>query len=107
MRQLIGDKGHIAGEGATQRNGNTLYFILNDIKAQTVSMALDMGGMDVSNGSACSSGAVIPSRVLMAMGYSEDQAISAIRLSFSAFFKKEEAIELWPRLESVLKRFVS
>lgn len=107
LRQLIGDKGHIAGEGAPQRNGNTLYFILNDIKAQTVSMALDMGGMDVSNGSACSSGAVIPSRVLMAMGYSEDQAISAIRLSFSAFFKKEEAIELWPRLESVLKRFVS
>ncbi len=106
LLELIGDKGSISGFHAPHRNGNTIYFILNDVKAQSVAMALDMGGLDVSNGSACSSGAVVPSRVLLAMGYSEDQAVSAIRLSFGAFFTKEKAIELWPKLEKVLSRFV-
>lgn len=106
LLELIGDKGSIAGRNACHRNGNTIYFILNKVKAQSVSMALDMGGLDVSNGSACSSGAVTPSRVLLGMGYSEDQAVSAIRLSFGAFFSKEKAIELWPFLETILSRFV-
>lgn len=106
LTALIGDKGHIAGAQATYRNGNTIYFILNEVKAQTVSMAFDMGGLDVSNGSACSSGAVIPSRVLLGMGYTEDQAISAIRLSFGPFFTKEKAIELWPKIETILSRFI-
>jgi len=106
LSELIVDKGEIAGLGASARNGNTIYFILNNVKAQSLAMALDMGGIDVSNGSACSSGAVIPSRVLLGMGFSEDQAISAIRLSFGAFFKIEEAIELWPRLENIIKRFL-
>jgi cysteine desulfurase len=106
LLELMGEKGSIAGYGAKERNGNTLYFILNNIKAQTVAMALDMAGMDVSNGSACSSGAVVPSRVLLGMGYSEDQAISAIRISFGPYFNEAAAKALWPKLETVLKRFL-
>lgn len=106
LEKLIAGRGEIAGVHALHRNGNTIYFILNEVKAQSVAMALDMGGLDVSNGSACSSGAVVPSRVLLGMGYSEDQSVSAIRLSFGAFFTKEKAIEVWPKLEKVLSRFV-
>ena len=106
LLSLMGNKGKIAGHKAHQRNGNTIYFILFDTPAHTTSMALDMALMDVSNGSACSSGAVIPSRVLMAMGESEEHAKSAIRLSFSPYFDKEKAQEYWAQLEKVLKRFL-
>jgi cysteine desulfurase len=44
-------------------------------------MAMDLAGFAISAGSACSSGKVKASRVLMAMGYNEADAASAIRVS--------------------------
>ncbi len=106
LLELMGKKGEIAGWHHPHRNGNTIYFILYQTKAHTTSMALDMAGFDVSNGSACRSGAVLPSRVLRAMGYSDELAKSAIRLSFSHFFTREKAKEIWPSLQKVLAKFV-
>lgn len=106
LLHLLGDKGEIVGQSNPHRNGNTTYFILYDTKAQSSAMALDMAGFDVSNGSACSSGAVIPSHVLMSMGHSEEHAKSAIRISFSPFVKEEDIKNMWVKLETVLKRFV-
>jgi cysteine desulfurase len=45
-------------------------------------MALDLAGVAVSAGAACSSGKVQPSQVLQAMGASPAEAASAIRVSF-------------------------
>jgi cysteine desulfurase len=45
-------------------------------------MALDLDGVMVSSGAACSSGKVRPSQVLAAMGVSEDLARCALRVSF-------------------------
>ena len=45
-------------------------------------MALDLEGLAVSSGSACSSGKVAPSHVLSAMGVAEGVAKSAVRVSF-------------------------
>ena len=45
-------------------------------------MALDLDGVMVSSGAACSSGKVKPSHVLKAMGVSDDLARSALRVSF-------------------------
>jgi cysteine desulfurase len=45
-------------------------------------MALDLDGVCVSSGAACSSGKVSPSHVLAAMGVSEQLARSALRVSF-------------------------
>jgi cysteine desulfurase len=65
----------------TDRVANTTMFSLAGIASDTQMINLDLSGIAVSNGSACSSGRVEPSHVLRAMGASEDQAASALRIS--------------------------
>jgi cysteine desulfurase len=60
---------------------NTSCIIAEGWKGETQVMAMDLAGFAVSAGSACSSGKVRESRVLRAMGYTETQARSAIRVS--------------------------
>ncbi|MDG1436681.1 MAG: cysteine desulfurase family protein [Rickettsiaceae bacterium] len=64
----------------TKRLPNT-SLIINNKKAETQLIALDLQGVAISSGSACSSGKVEPSHVLLAMGYSEEQINSALRVS--------------------------
>jgi cysteine desulfurase len=64
------------------RLSNTSNFALPGIAAETAVMALDLDGVMVSSGSACSSGKVKPSHVLRAMGVSEALAACALRISF-------------------------
>jgi cysteine desulfurase len=54
---------------------------LAGLPAETQLMALDLAGVAVSSGAACSSGKVQPSHVLYAMGASPDEAGAAIRVS--------------------------
>lgn len=54
-------------------------------------MALDMSGVCVSTGSACSSGASKPSPVLLAMGLSEEDAAACVRFTFGRENTKEQA----------------
>lgn len=61
---------------------NTLQFALANMEGEALLMALDRKGFAVSSGSACASGAGEPSPVLLAMGYDEDLAKNAIRVSF-------------------------
>ncbi len=61
---------------------NTSCFITPGWKGETQVMTMDLAGFAISAGSACSSGKVRASGVLQAMGFSEDEAGSAIRVSF-------------------------
>ncbi|MDA0239668.1 MAG: cysteine desulfurase family protein [Proteobacteria bacterium] len=61
---------------------NTSCIAMPGIEAETQVMALDLAGVMVSAGSACSSGKVRASHVLTAMGADDDAAGSAIRVSF-------------------------
>jgi cysteine desulfurase len=70
----------IFGENA-QRVPNTTLFAAPGVKAETALIALDLDGVAVSSGSACSSGKVGPSHVLAAMGVRPELAACAIRLS--------------------------
>lgn len=63
------------------RVGNTCNVGFNAIPAQTQMMALDLDGIAVSSGSACSSGAFKSSHVLLAMGADKIAAKSALRIS--------------------------
>ncbi len=67
---------------AAPRLGNTSCFAVPGLPAETQVMALDLAGVAVSAGSACSSGKVSPSHVLRAMGVAPALANCAIRVSF-------------------------
>ena len=71
----------VFGAGAA-RLPNTSNFALPGIAAETALMALDLDGVMVSSGAACSSGNVKPSHVLKAMGVGDDLARCALRVSF-------------------------
>jgi cysteine desulfurase len=60
---------------------NTTLFAVPGLKAETAVIALDLEGIAVSSGAACSSGKVAPSHVLAAMGVPAELARGAIRLS--------------------------
>ena len=66
---------------AAPRLGNTLCFAAESMSAETAVMALDLAGIAVSAGSACSSGKVKPSHVVSAMGFDAATAARAIRVS--------------------------
>ncbi len=70
----------IFGAGA-DRLGNTSCFATPGLPAEIQVMSLDLAGVAVSAGAACSSGKVRPSHVLLAMGACAEEAGSAIRLS--------------------------
>src|ERR1700694_579729 len=65
----------------TARLPNTTLFAVPGIKAETAVIALDLDGIAVSSGAACSSGKVQPSHVLAAMGVAAPVAQGAIRVS--------------------------
>lgn len=67
-------------EGPRISNTSNLYF--EGIDAESLLILLDQQGVMASYGSACSSGALEPSRVLLGMGYPKKRATSSIRFSF-------------------------
>ncbi|WAC26838.1 cysteine desulfurase family protein [Ancylobacter sp. SL191] len=68
--------------GDVDRLPNTSSLSLPGVPAETIVIALDLAGLSVSAGAACSSGKVATSHVLTAMGVPERIARSAFRLSF-------------------------
>lgn len=64
-----------------ERLGNVVNFAVPGIKNATAMMGLDLMGLSVSSGSACSSGKVGPSHVLAAMGVAPELAECALRVS--------------------------
>jgi cysteine desulfurase len=69
---------------------NTSNFGIPGLLAETALIALDLDGVSVSSGSACSSGKVKPSHVLAAMGVPEEIARSGIRVSFGWSSRDED-----------------
>jgi len=65
-----------------ERLSNTSNFALPGIAAETAIISLDLDGVMVSSGAACSSGKVRPSHVLKAMGVPDEIARCALRASF-------------------------
>jgi cysteine desulfurase len=75
---------------AAPRVPNTSSITFRDADAEGIVIGLDLGGVAVSTGAACSSGRVEPSHVLLAMGLTPDQARSTVRFSLSRFTTEEE-----------------
>jgi len=78
--ELLGDK--------TNRLPNTLNLSFDGVEGDTLLIAMDMEGVAVSTGSACSSGTGLPSSVLRAMGIPDKRINSSIRFSLGCNISK-------------------
>jgi cysteine desulfurase len=83
-------------------NTSSICFLGSD--GEGIAIALDLSGIAVSTGSACSSGRVEPSRILLAMGLTADEARSTIRFSLSRFTTADEIARTTAVLRDIIPR---
>ena len=88
------------------RIANTSLIALPGVDAETQIMALDLAGISVSSGAACSSGKVGESHVLAAMGVEEELGRCAIRISLG-FENTVEEVDKFVKIWSGLKKMAS
>lgn len=88
LRERI--KGMVVNGGGAPRVANTLNLSFEGVEGDGLVMALDLAGYSVSSGSACASGVLEPSHVLLAMGRSRAQAMAAVRVSLAGELTPEE-----------------
>lgn len=77
------------------------------VRADLVLQRLDLEGFSVSTGSACASGSLQPSRVLLAMGWSEDEARRALRISTGWTNSHEDVTALAALLPRLLEELTA
>jgi cysteine desulfurase len=82
------EAGILSSIAGTERNGaasprvpNTTNISVDRVEAESLLIGLDLAGIAVSSGSACSSGTLEPSHVLKAMGYPHARTLGSIRFS--------------------------
>jgi cysteine desulfurase len=69
---------------------NTTNFWFDHVEGEALVIALDLKGLAVSSGAACSSGAIEPSHVLLAMGLPHQRARASIRVSLGKQTTQED-----------------
>jgi len=79
----------VNGLGAS-RVPNTTNFWFDHVEGEALVIALDLKGLAVSSGAACSSGAIEPSHVLLAMGLPHQRARASIRVSLGTQTTQED-----------------
>ncbi|OUM97276.1 MAG: cysteine desulfurase NifS [Paenibacillaceae bacterium ZCTH02-B3] len=87
-----------------QRAPHILNVSFPGVSAQTMVMNLDLAGVAVSAGAACSAGSLRPSHVLSAMGLPDERVRSAVRFSFGLGNTTEEAAKVAKLVATILAR---
>jgi len=90
----------------SQRVPNTTNISFDRVEAESLLIALDLEGIAVSTGSACSSGTLEPSHVLKAMGLPAHRTQNSLRFSLGMFSTGEEVdfvISILPRIVEKLR----
>jgi cysteine desulfurase len=100
--------GHIAGavrNGAKEpRLSNTANISFDSLEAEGILLLLDQLGICVSSGSACTSGSLDPSHVLMAMGCSVARARSSVRFSLGIYNTEAEVDYVLQKLPAIISK---
>jgi cysteine desulfurase len=65
-------------------------FIFKDVEGEGLLLGLDLAGIAVSTGSACSSGNLRPSHVLTAIGINEENSHGSLRVTLGKFSTKQD-----------------
>jgi cysteine desulfurase len=83
---------------------NTSNIAFDFIEAEAILMMLDQAGICASSGSACTTGSLDPSHVLIAMGCSVERARGSIRLSLGIYNTEEEVDYLLKEFPVIINR---
>jgi cysteine desulfurase len=88
----------------TRRVPNTTNISIEGVEAELLLMALDLEGIAVSTGAACSSGSLEPSHVLKAMGFPSTRARTSLRFSLGPGTTEEEIDAVIARLPAIVEK---
>jgi len=105
------EEGILRSVGGTSVNGarasrvpNTTNISFDHVEAESLLIALDLEGVAVSTGSACSSGTLEPSHVLRAMGFSAHRSQNSLRFSLGMFSTDEEVDRVVSLLPAIVEK---
>ncbi|MDR1439043.1 MAG: cysteine desulfurase NifS [Clostridiales bacterium] len=88
----------------TQRLPNNANFAFRYIEGESLLLMLDMKGIGASSGSACTSGSLDPSHVLLAIGLPHEIAHGSLRVTFGAENTEDDVDRLLEALPPIVKR---
>ena len=88
----------------TQRLANNVNISFDGAEGEAIIVMLDQKGIAASTGSACSSGSLEPSHVLLAMGLSEEQAHGSLRLTLGKLTTQQDIEKVFKVLPTVIQR---
>jgi cysteine desulfurase len=87
-----------------KRSPNNANFRFDNIEGEGLLLSLDMEGIAASTGSACSSGSLDPSHVLLALGLKHEQAHGSLRITLGKHTTKEELDTLIEKTKGIVER---
>lgn len=104
VRVLKEIKGAKLNGSKIKRIPNNANFIFKDVEGEGMLLGLDMEGIAVSTGSACSSGDLRPSHVLTAIGISEEESHGSLRVTLGKYTTKQEIDFFIEKLKEVIAK---
>lgn len=105
IEKLLNIDGIILNGPREKRLPGNINITLKDTKPQTMVQYLDMFDICVSSGSACAAGSINPSHVLRAIGRSEEDSLSMLRLSLNHNNTREECDYVVEKISQGMKKF--
>ena len=105
IEKLLNIDGIILNGPREKRLPGNINITLKDTKPQTMVQYLDMYDICASSGSACAAGSINPSHVLRAIGRSEEDSLSMLRLSLNHNNTKEECDYVVEKINKGMKKF--
>ncbi|MFQ9967133.1 MAG: cysteine desulfurase family protein [Peptoniphilus sp.] len=105
IEKLLNVDGIILNGPRENRLPGNINITLKNTKPQTMVQYLDMFDICVSSGSACAAGSINPSHVLRAIGRSEEDSLSMLRLSLNHKNTKEECDYVVEKINQGMKKF--
>lgn len=105
IEKLLNIHGIILSGPREKRLPGNINITLRDTKPQTMVQYLDMYDICTSSGSACAAGSINPSHVLRAIGRSEEDSLSMLRLSLNHNNTKDECDYVVEKISQGMKKF--
>ena len=105
IEKLLNIDGIILNGPREKRLPGNINITIKNTKPQTMVQYLDMYDICVSSGSACAAGSINPSHVLRAIGRSEEDSLSMLRISINHNNTKEECDYVVEKINEGMKKF--